>query len=159
MMRASWNYRAANWWMGIWGKGHMSQSKRQLLGVSLSKFPEWMRCHTLAPSWKVRQNLYINLEVNDFMTPTKSLLENLVYLNITLVHFPNPPFLNSKRGRPLLFMMISCYITKDPFIEDILSLLKEAQRFPIVSTRSFDQKWHAFQRLFFGVFFIFPQFS
>ena len=60
------------WWMGICGKGHMSQSKRRLLGVSLSKFPEWMRCHTpLESSSKRCSN--INLGVNHFMTPIPNL--------------------------------------------------------------------------------------
>ena len=54
--------------MGICGKGHMSQSKRRLLGVSLSKFPEWMGCHTpLESSSKWCSN--INLGVNHFLTP------------------------------------------------------------------------------------------
>ena len=43
----------------------MSQSKRRLLGVSLSKFPEWMRCHTPLES-SSRRCSNINLGVNHF---------------------------------------------------------------------------------------------
>ena len=92
MLWCSW----PSWWMSFWVKGHMSQSKRWFkLGVSLSKFPEWMRCHLCSssshlrkfvivkPRWK--KQIHIHLQVNDFLTPINSLTICLVAMSSELV--------------------------------------------------------------------------
>ena len=84
MLWCSW----PSWWMSFWVKGHMSQSKQWFkLGVSLSKFPEWMRCHLCSTylrkfviaRWK--KQIHIHLQVNDFLTPIYSLTICLVAMS------------------------------------------------------------------------------
>ena len=86
MLWCSW----PSWWMSFWVKGHMSQSKRWFkLGVSLSKFPEWMRCHLCSSTYlrkfviesRWKKQIHIHLQVNDFLTPIYSLTICLVAMS------------------------------------------------------------------------------